>query len=922
MLIKRLGNIFKGNLPSISNNNTTIALDENNIILGNFSILANYTRFVKNQNIFRTFIEIDVEKAQELNLSYFKTSTINTHENSKYFLNNKSYTALLDETKTINLRNFISQNNESNIKYDLIKKDILGRNLNLNDSFNKQNIITFTNRKSYNYNSGITLKNTANAEISKYQDIFFELAFSTFNDQSSENLSRFSSNNDLIIYAMNSNDEIIDVKVINNFNILNVNWNTDLNTFLFNIDDIDFDKLLSVSFSQSVYNNLTREMYLSCTNIFRNVCNSNNFALNGASPIDFISIQENDLQIEQQNLNININLNTFENNDNKLKITFNKTLNILRADTPIDYRLFMKIAGTNNYFIKSFSNILKEINIFELIQNESFTRYFANSRIDYFPFTDIIQVNLSLLKSAINTISFNPYLLEIFINNSNVNLIDRCFSVIPNDNSIPDLDLTNNTLYNLFSNSTSNESHFVFYLLNNSQRQIPNTLNITFEQNYKKYYVSFPIQINFNTGIQNQKLKITYSEPYSEKNSNLNINYKLDIENIKTTNTDFTRFLLLGYENIFLQDLQNTTDVLDENFNNDISIIVKKSIYQQNENVKDKYYIFNKSNIINNFTADISDSLNIELNYKDDFSINHMFFNDLNEYDNIIDTKDVKYIFEAKVMILPLGFFSSKQLANNSWLSKNKIKKIIMANNPNYIPNTTQINEIFQILYKLNQQSWKSLKQIYLYKLYENFCLQSTTASDQVVLSNKLNINNNQQMTVLKSTNVVELNDIKSSIKIQGINKTLSFTLSFNILQKESDNLIFISEFNKISSFYNDIYYLKQSNLTKISDSFTFKSVLFINKLNQNTTKTISISDNTIKVKLEINITDELLTLIYPILFNNLSLNLKDNLYMYFVLPDLLSSTNNLHEIFIQNRNLNLNLIPNTFKLIDFYSFF
>ena len=65
-------------------------------------------------------------------------------------------------------------------------------------------------------------------------------------------------------------------------------------------------------------------MYLSCTHVFRNVCNSNNFALNGASPIDFISIQENDLLVEQQNLNIPISLSIFENNSNKLKINFNK----------------------------------------------------------------------------------------------------------------------------------------------------------------------------------------------------------------------------------------------------------------------------------------------------------------------------------------------------------------------------------------------------------------------------------------------------------------------------------------------------------------------------------------------------------------------------------------------------------------------
>ena len=74
-MLKKLGNIFKSELPVTNLAGTRIPSIENSVL--NFNrILANYTRYERNTNIFRTYIEIDTNKAKELDLSYFKTITI------------------------------------------------------------------------------------------------------------------------------------------------------------------------------------------------------------------------------------------------------------------------------------------------------------------------------------------------------------------------------------------------------------------------------------------------------------------------------------------------------------------------------------------------------------------------------------------------------------------------------------------------------------------------------------------------------------------------------------------------------------------------------------------------------------------------------------------------------------------------------
>ena len=100
-MLKKLGNIFKSELPPNSRGTA--------IPSSNDTILANYTRYERNPRIFRTFVEIDTVKAQQLELSYFKTITINKFQNSKYSTEELGYIKLLDENQRIDLKKFLTK---------------------------------------------------------------------------------------------------------------------------------------------------------------------------------------------------------------------------------------------------------------------------------------------------------------------------------------------------------------------------------------------------------------------------------------------------------------------------------------------------------------------------------------------------------------------------------------------------------------------------------------------------------------------------------------------------------------------------------------------------------------------------------------------------------------------------------------------
>ena len=907
-MLKKLGNIFKSELPVTNLAGTRIPSIENSVL--NFNrILANYTRYERNTNIFRTYIEIDTNKAQELGLSYFKTITINKFQNSKYSAIKLGYTSLLDENQRIDLKKFLTQENLDR-NFDLIKNDILGRDLNLSEIHNKFSVENFASRKAYNYNLGLTVDNNLN--ISQYQDLFFELAFNTtFNFGTVPEAFSFLnsvSQYDLIIYAMNSNDEIIDVKKINNFNTANVNWNIDKTTLLYDIDDVDFDKLFRMSFDTVVFNSLRRQFYINITE----ECKALKKNL-GFFPVETISIQENSRPIELQLDKISV-AQAFSASD-KITLNCNEDLTLQSVPVVLNYKLFMKIAGRNSYVIKTFNNTITDRSAIEAIsQKQNLIRFLANTKITYFTGNNSIKVELSLLKSAFNDNNFNPSLSSIFINdNSSIDYAPQAFTFIPRSESIEDLNLTGTALKSIVQNSKNQtENNGIFYLRNYSNN--PLTLKFVFEQDFEIYEISFPIEVIYELTDYQQSLNITNNNLNLFKDfSNLNVEYSIKIKNFKNSNTNLNRFISLNYENIFLQEIQQGTSQLTENFENNIFVIIKKSIYQEDIRIKDKYYIFNKDINFGNLQLQTENDLNLILNFNDDLALNQFFFTNL-QLDNVDITKNVKYTFDARVMIIPLGFF----ITSNNFEIQKRIKEILCLNNAqSSIPSQGKIDEIFQILKGINEDKFNNLNQVFLYKLYNDFCLKNTQASNELVLSTQRDISINLNRLGFKN---IQYNLINSSNQT----KKLNFTINFDIILKTSDNTNLTLNLNNLTNVINRFFFKDNGLYIATSQIIPEFTELELQRELQNNLKyTFNVTSSSIQLVASLNISAELRRF-FNLAYSRSTLNfapynfnfLDRNLYLRLNLPTTLTnSANNITET-VEFRN-----IENQYILLDFYTF-
>ncbi len=907
-MLKKLGNIFKSDLPE-NTLNTTI-----NRITGNFNfplILANYTRYEKNKNIFRSFIKIDVNKAKELNLSYFKTSTVNKFENSKYAANKTGYVNLLNENQVLDLNEFIANNN-LNREFDLIKKDILGRDLNLSEISNKFSIENFSSRKSYNYNSGLTLG--ANLEITERQDLFFELAYNTNfygfpNLRGEAEFLKSFTKYDLIIYAMDVNDQIIDVKRISNFNTSIIEWNVDKTTYLYNIDDVDFDKLFTVSFSSTIFNNLRRQFFLNITNNFKEIRNELTI-----SPIESISIQENSRAIEVQNQNIQIS-QLFQGNIDQILLECNEDLTLVSVPVDITYKFFMKIAGRNNYIIKTYSNTITNPDAISGVSiQDVLNTYLAQTKIYYLNNSNSIKIDLSLLKSAFSNENFNPYLTSIFINNNNdKDFISRCFSKLPISNNLNDLNLTGIKLKDIVTISKNqNENNLIFYLRNESINPI--TINFVFEQDFEKYYKSFDIETIYSQTNYEQTLTIQNNTNFNTSQfSNLDISYNLKIKNFKNTNTNLNRFLTLNYENIFLQELQDGTNQLTDNFENNIFVIVKKSIYQEGFHVKDKYYIFNRD-IFQNINLSLNVDLNLDLKFRDDISINSFFFKSF-QYDNVDLNKNVKYTFDARIMIIPLGFF----ITNSEYITKKRIKELLSINNSQLpIPSQGQVDMFYAILKNINDNKFSDLNQILLYKLYNLYSLKDTQASNEIVLTTNESRNENLNELLLKKiTNIYAVEK-----------QAFIFTLTFDINFKQSDNKVLVLLMNEIQNYFEEVYFKhNQEYVNSINIIPRFTAAELKREL-KNTDIITNVSSNQLELQLTLNVSPELFR--FFSLAKNKSDNefspyqsgfLNKNLYFKLNLPETISTQTIRNNQQNSSEKIIFKNILNQYTLIDFYSF-
>lgn len=843
------------------NNIEASKLFESNKLLS-ISDSRNFIRFSRNPTKFKTFIKINVKKAIVSELSYFKTITINKFENNNLLnirgYNNSTQTGykklINDDNTTINFNNFFANN--SNNLLDVFSNSIkgvgLGRNLNLPSK--TSDITRFSLKNSYTYNFGLTLNQ--DLKINEIQEILFEcsnnvIMQSNGNEQQTQ-LNEKKHTYDLYLIAYNIRNEIIEVLNLGTLNTLNVNWGID-NKRLLNIDDVDFDKLLNIQFDSQKYNNLNRKININLTSYGKSILKD---VTSGEMPIESVSVFEN----EENETHLNqVNIKDLGNNTLSLICNKDLTFSITNPFRPIkiDYKFYFKIAGSNQYFIKNATNYIDKFDNSSLKSIGSFITQGLNCQSQYIINESILKIDLSLIGDIPNY--FNPNFLKIFINNNqNNNYIDKIYIDKPAVGRLPDFNLLNSTLRNFISN----QNRKTFYLLLNER---PENITFMFEQNYENYLKSFSIQFINETSSNNfnQSLELKKTIKNEENFSNLNVMCKYNLNNIFERNNNFNRYISLNYTDVFLENLRNARDVnITENFESSLYILVKKSVKQAA--VKDtsnriitqrsqfeKFYLFqqDKSTLTSKYFSFSNDFNNfgIKLDFNDDEEINKIFSN---QSESITTSVPVEYEFFAKILIIPISFFS----INNKNITLNKIRDII-GNNKNIskLSPRSIVNNIFNTLNNINKQSFNLITNLDFMLLYEYFCFNDSEVSNKILLENT------SQENIVMSNRNIHINF--SNNTCQFLKTTNEYYASITCLidnQSDISNLILNkglkSGFNNIENLYCrisggfDLIFNKMSILQN-----TYRK--FLNDINQNISYEFVIDHDSLKIIILFNIT-------------------------------------------------------------------
>ncbi len=909
MLENTLGKIFKSELPDTSEFKSIIDGQE----------MYHWVSFSKNRKVIKTFIQIDIQNANEYDLSYFKTVSINKKRNSLFNEEiNSGYIKLLNpDDQQVNVKNFISNEN-LNFNLNFIKSNILGRNLSLSNNFRKKNIENFTIRFASAFNNGLTTKfseQTQSFEIGLAQDIFFELEYPISIENSGNIESGYSKDiYELFIYAMNSKDEIIDVKKISNINLNSfISW-TNSDVTLLNLDDVDFNRLLNFKVDATIFNNLARKVYINTTNYYWDVKNkllTENSNDRNISPIDFISIQENNQPIDNDLINIDIS---------QIELAPLNTLSLisnvdLRFSEYVDYKIFIKVKDKNSYIVKRYRIELidNKRNNSENIQN--INSFLNDTKVNYLINKNVLAIELIVKKNTFNKIFNNTTkIAAINVNNNNNNLSGQCFSYEPNQNDTPDLDLTDNSIVNLITSKNEIEYNFMFYIIN--RELTPTQLTFSFyTDDFNIYTLQKEIKIIRNEIKYEKYLTITNNNNFTNtKNSNLDINYNIKIKNFKNSNTNLDK-LLLSYENIFLQQLRDNIEANIDNssFESNIFVIVKKTIFQKDLNNKEFYFIFNKNlnpkNIVDNFEVDLF----LDLKFKDDLEIHNLFSI---ETDNIDVDIDTKYMFEARLITLPLDFFI---LANNLDTIE-RIKNIYMINNENvFVPSDNFLLEIFQILNKLNNNEIITLNQMQFYKLFKFYSIKETSASNEIIIPSI----SSQKSQI----NQFFFENVLYEFVISGKpSPMLFFTINLSINNLVSDNNSIINMFiDKISDLFDGVYFKINNNLINCNQ-LVDENVNIKNLLNNNISDSrVSFKGNGLEIKIGLKLISNLAIYFHELYvkstqdFSPYFLNfLNKNIYLKINIPSNLEFKSNQTSHKVEIKNLNQ---LTQYVNIDFYEF-
>ena len=828
MINNNFGSLFKGNLGRIYRN-------------------KQFVYYNKKPRIFKAYIEIDNNLAKNLNLSYFKTIAIHKKRNSYLNNLNDSY-FLINENQTFDIKNYLS-GNYANEKYNLLDKsnNFLGRSLKISESSSKNQIENYTIRNAIDYFFGVDMyiDNELGFTINSLQEIFFELPFSVSNSITDQNENY---NTILMIYAFDKDNNIIDIKKIDNFIPKNIqNWSQDSISELLNFDTIDFENLLNISFDNTAYNNLIRKMNISKTSLYNTLLNR------GTNPIESITVQENNNDIEDQNDNISLSLN-----NTITEVFFNQNLNNIKVGDEIKYKIYLKISGSSKYYILNQSyRIINDIN-FNLISIRNNINESLNlSKVFYIHSKNVIEINIKLDKNLINDIKFNPTFVGIFFNNiNNINLIDKVFLNIPENSSSKSISFNGELLKNILNNSTNNNDPqyigLTFYLKTNSE--YIKDLFFVFEQNFEKYIKSFSVVDMFDEVKLKQEIKLKNENKNTKIYSNLNINYKLQITNYKNTNSNLNKLLFLNYEQFYTSLLTENAADFKKKFDNNIFVIIKKTIRQTINNTnKQRYYIFNKDIIQNiNLVSQYTEDIFLNLNFDDDQTLNDFF----NIKDNISEAGETNYEISAKIMIIPLDFFSTNV---NSFQMKEKIKEIIFLNNSNKsIPNKDELNYIYGLLDKINSNTFNVLNQYDLNKLFNDYCISDSFASNNITLPKII------ENSIFKQNMIFEYNYFNFNLDDFNLTNTknrskILFDLSLSSNKNISSNTELLNYFENIISDIFESFYYKDKE--RYIDIFTLKNIGFqkvdiINNINRSFSKKYNISNNIIKTDLTLILSD------------------------------------------------------------------
>jgi len=877
MINNNLGSLFKGNLGRTYQGRQFV--------------------FYKNKpTIFKTYIEIDNNQAKRLNLSYFKTATIYKKNNS--YLNSNDKRFLINENQIFDIKNYLS-GNYVNEKYNLLDKsnNFLGRSLKISESFSKNQIENYTIRDVKNYFFGVNMyiDTKLGFTINNLQEIFFE---TNFNVQSSIGGNE-EYNTILIVYAFDKNDNIIDIKKIENFIPKNVTWFEDkTTTTLNNFDTIDFDTLLNFSFDNNIYNNIIRKMIISRTSIYNSLLNSD------LNPIENITIQENNNDIENQNIQL-INDNT--------DVFFNSNLQNLQIGEEIKYKIYLKITGSNKFYILNTSHKIINTENVGLVSNQNNLNQYLNIDATHLHVQNLIQIKLSMTNEVLNIPTFNPTFSGIYLNNiiDSQNLINNILLIATGNNSNNFISFNGELLKNILINSSRNVSdniELIFYLKSNYN--IINKIYFTFEENFKKYNISADITDVFEDIKLNQSLSIQNITKNTINYSNLYINYNIKISDYKNSNTNLNKLLFLNYDSIYIDQLKQNANAYKETFNNNIFVIIRKKIKQSlNNNNKERYYIFNKDIIDNlnlNLNIEYTDDISLDLKYNDDEELNKIF--DIK--DNIDENSITNYEISAKIMIIPLDFFSTTV---NKFQIKEKIKEIILLNSQSkLIPSMNDIENIYNILFNINKDVFQSLKQLDLYKLFNSFCIKDSFAINTISLPKIITTVVDKSNLVLEyssfSFNLDDFNLDNSKKESQ-----ILFTANFN-LNSNLDNLKNVLNYlgNIVTDFFESFYY-KRNN--QYIDIFSLQNIGFtkreiIEKINNSFIKKYKFSNTTIDIEFSLILKNEIATFFRDLI--SLSINdkknknfLKNNFYIKlnfqrFSINKIDISIKNVDDIFVK----------------------